>query len=108
MHKLANEMKLSNRNYRLFEPRDETGIAASLLWRRSYSSTESFWITAPDENKATYRLYEISRNKSSSKEIEVAKLCTENLLDVRPHFYQVVEDIQRNGPPLFVIQRYWI
>ena len=46
---------------------------------------------------ATYRLYEISRNKSSSKEIEVAKQCTENLLDVRPHFYQVVEDIQRNG-----------
>ena len=31
MHKLANEMKLSNRNYRLFEPRDETGIATSLL-----------------------------------------------------------------------------
>ena len=31
MHKLANEMKLSNRNYRLFEPRDETGIAATLL-----------------------------------------------------------------------------
>ena len=31
MHKLANEMKLSNRIYRLFEPRDETGIAASLL-----------------------------------------------------------------------------
>ena len=30
MHKLANEMKLSNRNYRLFEPRDETGIAASM------------------------------------------------------------------------------
>ena len=31
MQKLANEMILSNRNYRLFEPRDETGIAASLL-----------------------------------------------------------------------------
>ena len=25
-----------------------------------------------------------------------------------PHFCWVVEDIQRNGPPLFVIQRYWI
>lgn len=39
MHKLANETGIaayklaykSNRNYRLFEPRDETGIAASLL-----------------------------------------------------------------------------
>ena len=31
MHKLANDMKLSNRNYHLFEPRDETGIATSLL-----------------------------------------------------------------------------
>ena len=31
MHKLANEMKLSNRIYHLFEPRDETGIAISLL-----------------------------------------------------------------------------
>ena len=76
--------------------------------RSSYSLMDSFSISAPSENKATYRLYEISRNKSSSKEIEVAKLCTENLLDVRPHFYQVVEDIQRNGPPLFFIQRYWI
>ena len=44
-------------------------------------------------------------NKSSSKEIEVAKQCSENLLDVRPHFCQVVEDIQHNGPPFFVIQR---
>lgn len=84
------------------------GYSPPCFARSSYPSTESFWITAPYENKATYRLYEISRNKSSSKEIEVAKLCTENLLDVRPHFYQVVEDIQRNGPPLFVIQRYWI
>ena len=55
--------------------------------RSSYSSTESFWITSPYENMATYRLYDISRNKRSSKEIEVAKQCTENLLDVRPHFY---------------------
>ena len=90
----------------MFEPRDVTGIAASMLRQKLILFDESFWITAPYENKATYRLYEISRNKSSSKEIEVAKLCTENLLDVRPHFYQVVEDIQRNGPPLFVIQRY--
>ena len=34
MHKLANQMKLSNRNYRLFEPRDETGIAASMPWQK--------------------------------------------------------------------------
>ena len=101
-------MKWSNRNYRLFEPREETGIAASLLCEKLILFDRILWITAPYENKATYQLYEISRNKSSSKEIEVAKLCTENLLDVRPHFYQVVEDIQRNGPPLFVIQRYWI
>ena len=101
-------MKLSSRNYRLFEPRDETGIAASLLCEKlilfdgillDHRSIREYGDVLTDE---------ISRNKSSSKEIEVAKQCTENLLDVRPHFYQVVEDIQRNGPLFFIIQRYWI
>ena len=34
MHKLENEMKLSNRNYRLFEPRDETRIAATMICQK--------------------------------------------------------------------------
>ena len=102
-------MKLSNRNYRLFEPRDETGIAASLLCEKlilfdgillDHRSIREYGDVSTVSN--------LSGNKSSSKELEVAKQCTKNLLDVRPHFYQVVEDIQRNGPPLFVIQRYWI
>ena len=94
MHKLANEMKLSNRNYRLFEPRDETGIAASLLCEKLILFDEILLDLCSIRENAMYRLYEISRNKSISKEIEDAKQCTENLLDVRPHFYQVVEDIQ--------------
>ena len=75
--------------------------------RSSYSLMDSFWIAAPSENLATYRLYQISENKSSSKELEVAKQCNENLLDVRPHFCQVFEDIERNGPPFSDIQRYF-
>ena len=102
-------MKLSNRNYCLFEPRDETGIAAYLLCEKlilfdrillDHGSIREYGDVSTVSN--------LFGNKSSSKELEVAKQCTENLLDVRPHFYQVVEDIQRNGPPLFVIQRYWI
>ena len=88
-------MKWSNGNYRLFEPRDETGIAASMLCQKlilfdgillDHRSIREFGDVSTVSN--------LSGNKSSSKELEVAKQCTENLLDVRLHFCLVVEDIQ--------------
>ena len=39
----------------------------------SYSSMESFSMTAPSENSATYRIYQICGNKTSSKQLEVAE-----------------------------------
>ena len=80
-------MKWSNGNYRLFEPRDETGIAASMLCQKlilfngilfDHRSIQEFGDVSTVSN--------LSRNKSNSKELEVAKQCTENFLDVRPHF----------------------
>ena len=80
-------MKWSNGNYPLFEPRDETGIAASMFCQKlilfdeillDHRSILEFGSVSTVSN--------LSGNKSSSKELEVAKQCTENLLDVRPHF----------------------
>ena len=53
------------------------GYSPPCFARSAYSSMDSFWITAPSEKQATYRLYQkISGNKSSSKELEVEKQCT--------------------------------
>ena len=52
-------MKWSNGNYHLFEPRYETGLAASMLCQKLILFDGILWITAPYENLAMYRLYQI-------------------------------------------------
>ena len=70
---------------------------------------ESFSIATPFENCATNRLYQIMwirevRHKTREKVAEQL-ICTEHLLDVRPHFCQVGQDIQCNPAPFLEGQR---
>ena len=71
----------------LFELGDETGIATYMLCQKpilfdgillDHRSIREFGNVSTVSN--------LFGNKSSSKELEVAKQCTENLLDVQPHF----------------------
>ena len=74
-----------NGSYRSFEPRDETGIAVSMLGKKLI-----LWDGIPFNNRSIRELGDVSTVSIHGNKIqellEVAKQCTEHLLDVRAHF----------------------
>jgi hypothetical protein len=78
-------MKWSNGNYRLFEPRDETGIAASCLFKKFILWDGFFFDCHTIRELGDVSTVSMHGNKTQEL-LEVAKQCTEHLLDVRAHF----------------------
>ena len=79
-------MKLCmNGSYRSFEPRDETGIAVSMLGKKLI-----LWDGIPFNNRSIRVLGDVStisiHGNKTQELLEVAKQCIEHLLNVRPHF----------------------
>ena len=74
-----------NGNYRPFEPRDETGIAVSMLGKKLI-----LWDGIPFNNRSIRELGDVStvsmHGNKTQELLEVVKQCTEHLLDVRAHF----------------------
>ena len=74
-----------NGNYRSFEPRDETGIVVSMLGKKLILSDGILF-----NNRSIRELGDVStvsmHGNKTQELLEVAKQCTDNLLDVRPHF----------------------
>ena len=74
-----------NGSYRSFEPRDETGIAVSMLGKKLILSDGILF-----NNRSIRELGDVStvliHGNKTQELLEVAKQCTEHLLDVRAHF----------------------
>ena len=74
-----------NGNYRSFEPRDETGIAVSMLGKKLILSDGILFNNRSIRELGDVSTVSIHGNKTQEL-LEVAKQYTEHLLDVRPHF----------------------